>query len=71
MLAAKTRDKILDYGLCGHDVKIGKYYYFADVNTGGIWRCREDDVGKVWLRPDGTRVNGWRKIGQLDGRYAK
>lgn len=59
------RDRILDRASDGFTFRVGDYFYRGDLNTGKIYRCHADDMGRMWLRPDGTRVDGWRVVGSL------
>ena len=59
------RDRLLDRASDDFCVRIGRYYYRADMNTGEIFRCHENDMGRRWVRPDGSQIDGWRVVGSL------
>lgn len=57
-----TIKRIKDNGTIANPVKMGRYLYAYDVNTGEIKRCKSDDYGRQWIDSDGEMYDGWETI---------
>lgn len=41
---------------------IGRYTYRMHPWSGAILRCKTDDVGRMWIAPDGRQFDAWEVV---------
>ncbi len=43
-----------------HPLKYKGYWY--DIGPDGkLWRIKDEDIGRTWLKPDGEIATGWER----------
>jgi hypothetical protein len=62
IMTQTTIDRIHNAALLGSTIVIGRYTYKQDLNTGIIWRCKTDNIGRRWINSDGRQYDAWERV---------